>query len=565
MPTYRGYARVSTKDQSDHSIDNQLKYLQYQAGRLGLEFQPYHEKQSGKSTEHRLQLQQAISDLQVGDYLGVYDNSRLGRNTQENIRLAEEITEKKAYLHINGKKIDINNPNDKLTLTIESAVSTYQRENQLLKSQIGLDTVWEQGEWIFSSSLYGYRIIGAGKNKTIEVVPEEAETIKLMYQLYSEGISITRIAEELNKRGLRTRKGRRWTPPYIRRYLSRPIYIGYYRQKQEEKKDITIIKKEDLIKSKYYPPILEEDLFWKVAGMYRKINPESEIKYRYTYNELSGVIKCAYCGASYVHFRRSVGKKKSGLHYYVSTHCREGCEQGRFQYQARIIEPLFRQLYFLAFLFLDDVQNYIDDLRNQVAVRTRAQKNDINRLTELIREKKKKIENLYEAIEDGLRTDRTVQRINNLEEEIKQLEEDRRELEAEIINEQMEIDNILDDYSDDKIREFIKGSHQVRRRRYLSILDVKGYSDKLEINYKINNMRIVIPTRKNKSRWDVQTEFSLKIYRKGKYFTTLNYDVKTNKWKIIEKEKNKKEYVKVLLSNLLERININYGGKERKK
>ena len=52
----------------------------------------------------------------------------------------------------------MNDPNDELSLSIESAISTYQRKNQNLKSRIGMDTVKAKGDWIFTGRLYGYKV-----------------------------------------------------------------------------------------------------------------------------------------------------------------------------------------------------------------------------------------------------------------------------------------------------------------------------------------------------------------------------------------------------------------------
>lgn len=50
---YVGYSRISTSDQSQNSLDNQLKYLEIQAKTLNEKFKGYTEVQSGKSLEGR--------------------------------------------------------------------------------------------------------------------------------------------------------------------------------------------------------------------------------------------------------------------------------------------------------------------------------------------------------------------------------------------------------------------------------------------------------------------------------------------------------------------------------
>ena len=78
MAAYYGYSRISTVDQSDHSLANQSKYLRVQAESLGFEFVDNKERLSGKNLERPV-LQSILSRLKKGDAVGVYDNSRLGR------------------------------------------------------------------------------------------------------------------------------------------------------------------------------------------------------------------------------------------------------------------------------------------------------------------------------------------------------------------------------------------------------------------------------------------------------------------------------------------------------
>ena len=79
-----GYSRISTSDQCQNSLDNQLKYLEIQSKGLNEKFKGYTEVQSGKSFEGRKTLTYILTKLSENDILGVYDNSRLGKNTSEN-------------------------------------------------------------------------------------------------------------------------------------------------------------------------------------------------------------------------------------------------------------------------------------------------------------------------------------------------------------------------------------------------------------------------------------------------------------------------------------------------
>lgn len=73
---------------------------------------------------------------------------------------------------------------------------------------------------------FGYRI---GENQKLEVVPEEAETVELIYKLYlQDGMGVRRIARHLNESGITTRRGGRWSIVGIRDILRNRAYVGTY-------------------------------------------------------------------------------------------------------------------------------------------------------------------------------------------------------------------------------------------------------------------------------------------------------------------------------------------------
>jgi hypothetical protein len=71
---------------------------------------------------------------------------------------------------------------------------------------------------------YGLRV--AGDCSRLEEDPEEREVLVQMMELIVQDYSITLVASELNKRGLRTRSGGPWTPVSVFNMLPRLIEVG---------------------------------------------------------------------------------------------------------------------------------------------------------------------------------------------------------------------------------------------------------------------------------------------------------------------------------------------------
>lgn len=73
---------------------------------------------------------------------------------------------------------------------------------------------------------YGYRI----KHGQYEVVPEEAEMVRKIFEMLDDGASLVDTAEWLNDNGYSTRNGKRFYASHIKAIKeNRPVYEGYYR------------------------------------------------------------------------------------------------------------------------------------------------------------------------------------------------------------------------------------------------------------------------------------------------------------------------------------------------
>jgi recombinase len=126
-------------------------------------------------------------------------------------------------------------------------VAKVERIRQVLSSPFGADdlkTQTEQGwrivaiEWereipeITAESVtasteeppFGLRV--SDETNQLEVNPTEREALFTMMELTVQEGPYNRIAEELNRRGFRTRQGRRWSPISVFQMLPRLIEVG---------------------------------------------------------------------------------------------------------------------------------------------------------------------------------------------------------------------------------------------------------------------------------------------------------------------------------------------------
>ena len=179
---------------------------------------------------------------------------------------------------------------------------------------------------------YGYRI---GKNRRLEVHEEEAETVKLIYTLYTQNnLGIRLIVRRLNETGIPTRKGGAWSLVTVRDILRNRAYLGTY-------------SRFGLRVPGSHPPIVTPDMFrWAQATLDER-KPKRG-KSQSAPFLLSGMIYCGFCGQDDkrmvgVTRRQSWTRRKDGVktekqyHYYQ---CQARTNQSMCQYHTTRAQEL---------------------------------------------------------------------------------------------------------------------------------------------------------------------------------------------------------------------------------
>ena len=134
------YIRVSTIQQN---TDRQLVNVECD--------REFIEKVSGKDT-NREELQKLLMVIREGDVFNCHELSRLARNTQDLLKLVDEILNKKAAikffkenLYFDGNKKD--DPFQKLMLTMLAAISTFERDLMLERQREGIAIAKQKGKY----------------------------------------------------------------------------------------------------------------------------------------------------------------------------------------------------------------------------------------------------------------------------------------------------------------------------------------------------------------------------------------------------------------------------------
>lgn len=171
-------------------------------------------------------------------------------------------------------------------------------------------------------------------NKQFEVIPEAAETIRMIFELKLQGMGTGTIQVHLNKEAPWTppankkRKGTGWRDSYIKKILGNRAVIGEYQPHQ--KRDGKRRPVGDPIGG-YFPSVVLPDAFNAVQQRLDATRGKGGRTGKVT-NLFTHLVKCAYCGGP-MHLVDK-GKPPKGAQYLVCDNGRRGvkCARHRIRY-----------------------------------------------------------------------------------------------------------------------------------------------------------------------------------------------------------------------------------------
>ncbi len=249
------YGRVSTEHKEQISaLENQMDwYKQY------LAFHPewtlvgeyVDEGITGTSAEKRPQFMQMIEDAKKKkfDLILTREVSRFARNTVDTLQYTRKL---KAYgvevffINDNIKTMDCDG---ELRLTIMATLAQDESRKTSVRVKAGQQTSMDKGVIYGNGNILGYKRVTKliGENKTeVEwhIDPEQAKTVRFIYDQYLAGRGLTQIKKDLEDLGIKTAMGKsNWFPTVISHVLKNSFYCGIITYHKEYTPDFLTQKK----------------------------------------------------------------------------------------------------------------------------------------------------------------------------------------------------------------------------------------------------------------------------------------------------------------------------------
>jgi len=223
------YARVSSDsdDQQNSYIAQVDYYTKHIAAQEGWELADLYADEgiSGLVASKRDDFNRMIQDCRDGkiDRIIVKSISRFARNTKEYIQYVRELLRLGVSIHFEKENIDTGKMTSEQIATIYGAFAQMESQNHSNNTRISVRIRMEKGDYLSPSMPYGYRL----EERTLIIIPEQAEVVRRIYAAYLSGQGIGDIAKELNKTGIPRTKGRTvWHPSTIMYILTNISYTG---------------------------------------------------------------------------------------------------------------------------------------------------------------------------------------------------------------------------------------------------------------------------------------------------------------------------------------------------
>ena len=323
------YARVSTEKESQvESFEKQIEFFNDFVKKNGYELYKLYADEgiSGKQIKHRKQFQQMMLDAKAKkfDKVVVKDVSRFARNT---VDLLQSVRELKSY----GVQVDFLNNGEvmeggsEFILTILGAMAQQESANMSKRVKFGKDITAQKGR--VPNIVFGYDKI-PNERYTLQINEEEAKIVKEIFESYVyKGIGTTKIAWDLNDRGIRTKKTKsKWVQTSIVRMLKNPIYTGRVTNKKSEVTDFITGTRKDLPEEEWIVVerpemrIISDELFNRAQEILAQRSNEFKLNSKREKTEyvFSTLIYCKHCGYS---FRRIKRKYKADGPEYIRWVC----------------------------------------------------------------------------------------------------------------------------------------------------------------------------------------------------------------------------------------------------
>ena len=318
------YARFSSDNQREESIDAQQRAISDFAARNGIEIvAEYVDRAYSARSDQRPEFQQMISDAKSGRFqvVLVHKLDRFSRDRYDSAYYRHELKKHGVTVRSVIENLD-DSPESVILQSVIEGMNEYYSRNLARETMKGLKENAYNGKHTGGMPPLGYRV--DPETMKIKIDENEANAVRLIFSMADEGKKYPDILAELKSRGFRTKMGKTFTSTSVHDILrnEKYIWICVYNRRVSQSvannsrkfKD----KSEWIVRDDVYPPLIDHEQFNRIQERMkrRRISNQAHPKEVYL---LSGKIHCGLCGRAYCGERKTNGKGIVSYSYFCNS------------------------------------------------------------------------------------------------------------------------------------------------------------------------------------------------------------------------------------------------------
>lgn len=406
------YARYSSDSQREESIEGQLRECTAFAEKNGITIlRHYIDRAFSAKTDNRPEFQNMIKDSgkRLFDMVIVWKLDRFARNRYDSARY-------KATLKKNGVKVV--SATEVISegaegIILESVLEGYAEYYSADLSEKVIRGMTENAlkcKYNGGSLPTGYVV---DSEQHFQIDPLTAPFVLEAFQRYDEGATMTQIRDWLNEQGVTNKFGRKLNFNSVQLMLNNRRYIGEFRYR-------------DTVVPDGIPPIIPQDLFDRVQEKMEK-NKKAPARHKAEDDYLlTTKLFCGYCGA-YLCGESGTSRTLQVHHYYkcVNAKKRKTCKKKPVKKQwleDMVVDETMKMV--MDDAAIEAVVSMVMDLQDR-------ENTNLPLYEQQLQEANTSIQNLLNAIQQGILTKSTKGRLE-------ELETAKEDLEIRIANEKLE-------------------------------------------------------------------------------------------------------------------------------
>ena len=325
------YCRVSTdKRDQRNSLAAQKKFFEKEFSKhqnwVGRKV--FHDDGiSGTSLKKRDGFNQMIDMAKAGEYQLIItkDVSRFSRNVENAMSIVVDLQRRGVYIIFLSDEINTQRQEDRELLT--AAIKQAEGESLKLSNKVkwGQQESMREGVVFGRKEMFAYNIVRdeeTGKQR-FEIIPEEADIVRRVFQMYANGLGTYKIAKRLEQEGVPTKRYKNgWSNTVILRMLRNEKYVGdlctgktYTPDPLDHSKRYNRGESPMVVIRDHHPEaaIIDRELWDKVQQLLVENTTSDEAKEKHSNRYwCSGKVVCGECSERYISRQK---KLKNGNQY----------------------------------------------------------------------------------------------------------------------------------------------------------------------------------------------------------------------------------------------------------